>query len=103
MKDETDKKVLEAFQKIDEKIDVIAPHPQTISLLVKEKHEAHMKSVKRELSLFLLTAVVITSLLLLLLTNAPLIYGSIQIIGIIGVTFYGGYRAIKRNSEDLHI
>ena len=49
MKDEIDKKVLEAFRKIDETIDVSAPSPQTISLLIKEKHEAHIKSVKREL------------------------------------------------------
>lgn len=103
MKDEIDKKVLEAFRKIDETIDVSAPSPQTISLLIKEKHEAHIKSVKRELCLFLLIAVVIISLLLLLLTNAPLIYGFIQVVGIIGVTFYGLYKARKRNREDLYI
>ena len=103
MNNETDKKVLEAFRKIDEKIDVIAPPSQTISLLVKGKHEAHIKSVKRELSLFLLTAVIIISFLLILLTNVPLIYGSIQVIGIISVTFYGVYKARKRNREDLYI
>jgi len=103
MKDETEKKVIEAFQKIDETMDVTAPSTQTISLLVKEKHEAHIKSVKRELCLFLLIAVVIISLLLLLLTNAPFIYGSIQIIGIIVVTLYGVYKARKRNREDLYI
>ena len=101
MKDETE--VYEAFRKIDETIDVKAPPTHTISLLVKEKHEAHIKSVKRELRLFLLIAVVIISFLLLLLTNAPLVYGAIQVAGIIGATLYGVFKAKKRNREDMYV
>jgi len=103
MKDESENKVIEAFQKIDESIEISAPNINTISLLLKEKHQAHKRNVKRELSLFLVIAVVLTALLLLLLTNAPVIYVAIQFAVVVLVPLYVAMQARKRNREDTYI
>ncbi|MBD3108940.1 YxlC family protein [Bacillus sp. AGMB 02131] len=103
MKDDTEKRVERAFYELDEAIDVSAPSAHAITMLVQEKKAIYKKMMLRELFMFLGAASVITVLSLLILTNSPALYLTIQIAGVATMLIYVVVRTRLRNREDSHI
>ncbi|MGN1385294.1 MAG: YxlC family protein [Bacillus sp. (in: firmicutes)] len=103
MKDEIEKSIQQAFQEIDDAIDVPAPSVHAISMLVQEKHAVYKKQVMRELRIFFAVAIVITALLLVVLTNSPVVYVVIQIAGLAVMLIYAAVRVRMRNREERHL
>ncbi|MGM9924527.1 MAG: YxlC family protein [Bacillus sp. (in: firmicutes)] len=100
MKKDTESKIHEAFQKMDDSFTAAPPNKATLTVMLRKREREFKRKQKQELFLFMVAAAISIIALLLVLTKAPVVYMIIQLAGFILVPLYVTYEGKKRAGKD---